>query len=163
MVEQQYNEAIVKACNRIICVILLGVILSFCVLKDGKKELNSPKKEIVDSIKKNVVVDDNLFNDSLLMSELRNLGIKEKIIVYNQCRLETGNFGSYYFDKHNNLWGFRNKNGYMKFNSWRHCCKFMKNWQDKYYKGGDYYDFLVKIGYAEDPAYIRKLKKMANV
>ena len=45
----------------------------------------------------------------------------------------------------------------MEFDSWRECCDYYKWWQDQLYKGGDYYEFLADVGYAEDPEYITKL------
>jgi hypothetical protein len=33
-----------------------------------------------------------------------------------------------------------------------------KLWQALYYKGGDYYTFLCRMGYAQDRNYIKKLR-----
>jgi len=90
---------------------------------------------------------------------LRGLGVKHVNIVLAQSVLETGHYKSKLTRTHNNLFGFRTKNGYLKFNSWADCCAYYKRWQDRHYKTSkysNYYIFLRKIGYAEDPNYIPK-------
>jgi flagellum-specific peptidoglycan hydrolase FlgJ len=47
---------------------------------------------------------------------------------------------------------------YHKYNHWTESVEAYKRFQDKKYKGGDYYTFLKKVGYAEDPHYVWKLK-----
>lgn len=59
-----------------------------------------------------------------------------------------------------NLFGFTTKNGYLKFDNWVASVTYYKQWQDAYYKGGDYYQFLHRIGYATAPNYIRLLKQI---
>ena len=51
----------------------------------------------------------------------------------------------------------RNKNGSAIYYSWKHSIIDYALWQDKYYKGGDYYKFLSRV-YAEDSVYTRKLR-----
>ncbi len=58
----------------------------------------------------------------------------------------------------NNIFGFYTKSGYLKFDHWTDAVIYYKNWQDTYYKGGDYYTFLRRIGYATAPNYIALLK-----
>lgn len=101
-----------------------------------------------------------IFTKTNLKKELASLDIEHSDIVYNQAVLETGHFKSSMFIKKNNLFGFRNLLGYMSFDTWQDCCKYYAKWQKKHYKGGDYYVFLKKIGYAEDSTYIKKLKTM---
>lgn len=79
-------------------------------------------------------------------------------IVLNQIRLETGNLK---FVKNNNLFGFRTDE-YLKFGHWTEAIKYKKNWQDKYYKKGNYYTFLKNLPYAEDSNYIIKLKQFKD-
>lgn len=91
--------------------------------------------------------------------ELEVLGVKHSDIVTAQSLLETGEYRSQLVRTHNNLFGFRTKKGYLKFDSWQESCAYYKRWQTKRYKGEqDYYAFLTKIGYAEDPEYTSKLK-----
>lgn len=70
--------------------------------------------------------------------------------------------------RYNNPFGFRhtswvekgNPLGYLKFDTWQDAVVYYKKWQAKRYKGGDYYEFLTEIGYAEDPKYISNLKSL---
>ena len=101
----------------------------------------------------------NTFSENNLTKLLDSLNIKHSNIVLAQAKLETGNFKSYLFKKSNNLFGFRNFNGYKSYKSWIHSVYAYKEWQDKKYKGGDYYKFLIYIRYAEDSNYIYKLKQ----
>lgn len=89
--------------------------------------------------------------------ELIEQNILHHEIVLNQVKLETGHLK---YVKHNNLFGFRNNDGYLKFDTWQDAVTYKKAWQLRKYKGGDYYHFLLKIGYAEDNFYINKLKRM---
>lgn len=101
-------------------------------------------------------------NDSLLLNILDRLKIKESKIVLAQAKLETGNYKSNYYVKKHNLFGFRDKKGYIEYTSILSSCIAYKKFQKKYYKGGDYYDFLTKIGYAEDSTYNNKLKNIVK-
>jgi hypothetical protein len=134
----------------IVGILLVSTLLSFTDVKIGTDAANRLE---VDLGKKEP------FSANVLKNELVKVGIKEHTIVYNQALLETGNFKSDYFNNRFNLFGFRSKNGYMKFDSWKDCVGYYKTWQVKRYKGGDYYKFLTKVGYAEDTLYIKKLKK----
>jgi hypothetical protein len=49
---------------------------------------------------------------------------------------------------------------YHTYTNWVESVKAYKLWQDKYYKGGNYYDFLDSIGYAEDGKYTSNLKQI---
>lgn len=101
-----------------------------------------------------VVVELDLTYDNIL-SQMAENGLKHPDILMRQIKLETGNLKRI---KGNNLFGFR-KDDYLSFDTWIDCIKYAKVWQDKRYKGGNYYAFLVKINYAEDPLYIEKLKR----
>lgn len=86
-------------------------------------------------------------------------------IVYAQAVLETGWFTSDLLYNNNNLFGLYNSKSkqFFKFNNWHDSIKGYKNMiQYKYKNDEDYYDFLKRIGYAEDPKYINKLKILVN-
>lgn len=85
-------------------------------------------------------------------------------IVYSQAILETGNFNSDLCKNHNNLFGLYNssKGEYYKYNHWVESVEDYKNYIQNKYKGGNYYNFLINIGYAEDPYYTVKLKQIIN-
>ena len=80
-------------------------------------------------------------------------------VVIKQFILETGWGKSYVCKTFNNLFGFRGSNGYFKYKHWTESVEHYKEFQNKKYKGGDYYNFLVKVGYAEVPDYIQILKQ----
>ena len=90
--------------------------------------------------------------------------IKHPDIVYAQAILETGHFKSIKCTKCNNLFGlYDSKNkGYYFFNHWVESVKAYKDLIQYKYKGGNYYLFLHRIGYARDKKYIDKLKNLVK-
>ena len=91
-------------------------------------------------------------------------GIKNPKIVTSQAILESANFNSNVFKRKNNPFGLYNskKKTYYSFDHWTSSVKGYKNMIEYKYKGGNYYVFLQKIGYAEDKDYISKVKKIHN-
>lgn len=82
-------------------------------------------------------------------------------VVIAQSILETGHFKSENCVKHNNLFGLYNsrRKQYFKFDHWSDCIKaYKEKIQYKHKPNENYYAFLKRIGYAEDPEYINKLK-----
>ena len=96
----------------------------------------------------------------LTLQQIKDKGIKHPDIVYAQYRLETGNGVSRAFTEYNNAFGFIYKRKLMRFKSVEACVEYYKTWQAKRYVTGDYFEFLKKIGYAEEEGYIELLKKM---
>ena len=96
----------------------------------------------------------------LTLQQIKDKGIKHPEIVYAQYRLETGNGVSRAFTEYNNAFGFIYKRKLMRFKSVEACVEYYKIWQTKRYVTGDYFEFLKKIGYAEEEGYIELLKKM---
>lgn len=92
--------------------------------------------------------------------ELHIQKIQYPDVVLRQACLESGWFTSLAWRKNNNPFGFRVKDGYILFNDWKSSISYMHDWQDKYYKGGDYYLFLDRICYAADTNYVVTLKNM---
>lgn len=94
-------------------------------------------------------------------SELKKQGIAHPEVVLKQVIAETKWLNCRNCSlKFNNLFGFLTKSGYMKFEDWTASVAYYKKWQDSQYKGGDYYQFLSRIGYATAPGYIRLLKQI---
>jgi flagellum-specific peptidoglycan hydrolase FlgJ len=93
---------------------------------------------------------------------IKESGIQHPRIVMKQAVLETGWFKSPYLMKRNNLFGFRYKKAYMKFDTWQKSVDYYKKWQAKYYKdpNEDYFTFLLRIKYAQSPTYIQTLKRI---
>jgi len=100
-----------------------------------------------------------LNNNNLLMW-IMILDIKYPQIVLKQSIQECGwDYRSNRALKYNNLFGFQHSNDdVLKFKHWLESVFYYKKWQDKYYKGGDYYLFLDNYKYATDSLYTYKLK-----
>lgn len=86
--------------------------------------------------------------------------IKHENIVFKQVIWETGWLKSEMLMQKKNLFGFKVKR-YLQFDSWQQSVIYYKKWQSKYFTDDteDYYDFLVRIRYA-DSGYSRNLKKL---
>lgn len=100
-----------------------------------------------------------------LLEVLHYYDIKHPEIVYAQAILETGHFNSRVCKEYNNLFGLYNSRtkDYYKFNHWSESVVAYINYiQYKYVPPNDYYEFLINIGYAEDPLYVTKLKKIVK-
>lgn len=150
----------------------LGPILMFIALLIGitvaATDCSSNAKNVEESIeyglpKPHEIADTVLlepFSEESLINKINREGILYTRIVMAQAKLETGNFKSNVFKQNNNLFGFVGRNGYIKYTSWQKSVEDYKRWQTKYYKRGDYYAFLDRIGYATDTSYTDKLKRM---
>lgn len=112
---------------------------------------------------KNEVYTDTL-NEEKLLNFMKVLDIQYPEIVLNQAKLETGNFTSNRFKKHNALFGFQTSDtNIIKYKSWKESVIHYKTWQMFRLKDSeDYYDFLIRVKYAEDSLYIKKLKQFKN-
>lgn len=91
--------------------------------------------------------------------------VKNPTQVLAQALWETGYFKSYNCRVRNNTLGlYDSKNRkFFSFNHWSESIKLYKEAVEyKLKKGEDYYDFLDRIGYAEDPTYVTNIKGMAN-
>ena len=96
-----------------------------------------------------------------LMDALLYLEIPHPKIVYTQAILETGWFTSKGCSKDNNLFGLYKGKHHKKYTHWKESVRaYKKNISSKYKPNEDYYMFLKRIHYAEDPNYIAKLKQI---
>ena len=105
---------------------------------------------------------DRALNIKNLMAVLQQYDVKFPQIVVAQALLETGYFTSRVCLENNNLFGLRRpSNGnYYTFNSWEESVKAYKDYVQYKYKGGNYYDFLNRIGYSEDKEYTSKIGRI---
>lgn len=134
--------------------LFIGAVIATCNSKPKVKVLNYERMMAkLEPNSKKVTL-------NKLYAECLEYGIHHSEIVCNQALLESGRFTSPVFKRTNNLFGFRTNNGYLSFKDWKASVKYYKKWQIKRYKGGDYYTFLRKAKYAEDPFYNAKLKSM---
>ncbi len=90
------------------------------------------------------------------------LGIEHPDIVLKQSVLETGWYKSKFLMSRNNLFGFRYKGRYLRFETWKKSIEYYKRWQKRHYKNPneDYYDFLLRIKYANGAPYNAALKNL---
>ena len=97
-----------------------------------------------------------------LLEEMDKAGLHHKKIVLAQSLLETYYFTSNVCKKYNNIFGLYNsyKGDYYSFSRWEDSVVAYRKYIQYRYKTGDYYDFLDRIGYAEDKSYTKKLKQM---
>ena len=52
---------------------------------------------------------------------------------------------------------------YYRFNNWEESVKAYRDYVQYKYKGGDYFGFLNRIGYASDPNYLSKVRSISNL
>lgn len=126
---------------------IVGCMLFF-VVSSSFSFINPPEEEGKLSV-------ENL--KELLIEE----GVKFPDIVLRQAIQETGWFKCEKCSlSKNNIFGFYYKKKYLTYDNWQDCVRYYKRWQDRHYKGGDYYAFLKKVGFATDPTYAKKLKAL---
>ena len=101
------------------------------------------------------------FSEEQLLNYMLLLEIEHIDVVLAQARHETGNYTSNRFIKHNALFGFQTSDtNVIKYKSWKESVIAYKAWQMKRLRPNEnYYDFLVRAKYSEDPSYIDKLKQ----
>ena len=99
-----------------------------------------------------------------LYQEIIRNGIRHPKIVLAQAILETGWFRSPLCRNRHNLFGLTNpKTGkYYEFNHWTESVQAYYTKVQYKYKGGNYLRWLHKIGYAEDPRYVREVMKVVS-
>lgn len=127
-------------------------ILIFCLSTLSFSHVE-PSKEISPFIESSPT-----YESVYMVCKMYNLEYPE--IVAAQSVLETGHYKSQQCLQHNNLFGLydsKNKR-YYRFDHWTHSVLAYKQKVQYRYKGGDYYEFLRKIGYAEDSLYVEKVK-----
>lgn len=97
-----------------------------------------------------------------LLAEIEKNGIKYPKIVLAQAILETGWFKSAVCRNKHNLFGLTNPRtkDYYEFNHWTESVAAYYSKVQYRYKSGNYLLWLKKIGYAEDPGYIRAIIKV---
>ena len=142
-------------------VLSLGVI----VLLDHYKRDEPPDYQVLDVVKLEQPEFLLKSPEEGLIEALDYYNVEYPNIVYAQAILETGHFKSKVYREYNNLFGLYNSRtkSYYKFDHWSESViAYLDFIQNKYKPPNDYYKFLSDIGYAEDPEYINKLKRIVN-
>jgi flagellum-specific peptidoglycan hydrolase FlgJ len=110
--------------------------------------------------------------ESEVYSYMKKVGIQHAEIVMCQAKLESANFTSHIFLENNNLLGMKEakrrsttavgtKNNHAYYYRWQLCVIDYLRYQRRFYDGKeDYYEFLLRMGYAESKSYIDKLKQI---
>lgn len=95
---------------------------------------------------------------------LEKYGVLHPRIVIAQSLIETGYYTSRVCLEKNDLFGLRRPKDstYHEFDNWEDSVKAYRDYVQYKYKGGDYYQFLRRIGYAEDPDYVNKVRQIAR-
>ena len=141
------------------------LIRLFCFVSMSFHDVNvMPKQQDVEVCDTSFLQSREL-NDSILYLALIHYNVKHPKAVLAQAKLESGNYTSYHCRVGNNFLGLYNsrKKEYFSFEHWIDCIEGYKNMVEYKLKDGeDYYDFLIRIGYAEDPSYVYKVKQIEN-
>ena len=149
--------------NVLISLVILG--LGTVVFLDHYKGDSPPDYQVLDVVKLEQPEFLLKSPEEGLIEALDYYDVKHPNIVYAQAILETGHFRSRVCREYNNLFGLYNSRtkSYYKFDHWSESVVAYLNFiQYRYKSPNDYYKFLSDIGYAEDPEYINKLKRIVN-
>jgi flagellum-specific peptidoglycan hydrolase FlgJ len=140
----------------IVCGFLLWSSYHVCVGKETREECDSLSIELVQP---EFFLSDTV-NVELLQQACDYYGIKHSDVVVSQAILETGHFKSDLCVEDNNLFGLYNSytKKFYTFSHWTESVKAYKDLVQYRYKDGNYYEWLINIGYAEDTLYIPKVK-----
>jgi hypothetical protein len=128
----------------------------------GSFQINSPSRNYYTATTGPIIEEkETELTPENVYAYLERMGVKHPEIVLRQSILETGWYECEQCSlRHNNIFGFRYKKKYLEFENWKEGVEYYKKWQDKKYKGGDYYKFLKNVGYATSTTYISKLKQI---
>ena len=139
------------------------LIILFCFVSMSFHDVNvTPKQQNVEDTS---FLNVNELNDSILYLALVHYEVKHPKAVLAQAKLESGNYTSSHCKNKNNFLGLYNsrRKEYFKFNHWSECILAYKDMVEyKLREGEDYYQFLDRIGYSENPNYVRLIKQIEN-
>ena len=142
--------------------ISMGIMLSISKFKSTEIEKSVEPDSVCIVLEQPEFFLANTPTVELVLQACEYYDIQHADIVVSQAILETGHFRSKLCLEHNNLFGLYNsyKHEFFKFNHWTESVKAYRDLVQYRYKSGDYYTWLVKIGYASDPRYINKVKQI---
>lgn len=146
-----------------IFIVLITIITGDYIVNLLESDKESIKVIILDNRRDTIPSFINKSPKEGLKEALEYYDVKHPHIIHAQAILETGNFTSRLCKENNNLFGLYNSKSkrYYKFNHWSESIvAYLAFVQYKYKDDIDYYKFLEKINYAEDPKYINKLKEI---
>ena len=99
-----------------------------------------------------------------LIDVIEEVGLNNQLFVLAQAVLETGHFTSPVCKNYHNLFGLYDSKhkDYYRFARWEDSVVGYQKFIQYRYKGGNYLQFLKRIGYAEDPRYTITVAKIAT-
>lgn len=99
-----------------------------------------------------------------LIDVIEEVGLSNQLFVLAQAVLETGHFTSPVCKNYHNLFGLYDSKhkDYYRFARWEDSVIGYQKFIQYRYKGGNYLQFLKRIGYAEDPRYTTIVAKIAT-
>lgn len=145
----------------------LSTSLTVSKSRDSLENLNYEERLII-------IKEYNSFTEDRLVREIGRLNFKFPHIVLAQAKLETSNYTSSIFLENNNLFGMKEakvrlntaqgtERSHAYYNSWQESVMDYALYAATYLKTlsteSQYYNYLEQY-YAEDPEYVRKLKKL---
>ena len=150
------------------CLLFIGIFIGVGIERYTPPSHPSEKVISVDVKRDTIVSRDTLYvfqsivplNEKNVLAELKKQQVPHANIVLAQSKLETGNYTSKVCKTKNNLFGIRKGNKYKSYNTWKESVSDYKRLISSRYKGGDYYQFLERINYAENPVYTQSLRGM---
>lgn len=148
------------------CLLFIGLLIGMFIERNYSGTI-IPAKKVITIERDTLVYRDTLYathviplNKENVLAELHRQKIPHANIVLAQSILETGHYTSYNCKNKNNLFGMRKGKDYKSYSNWKESILDYKKLISKRFKDGDYYEFLNKIGYAEDPKYTQLLKNI---
>ena len=99
-----------------------------------------------------------------LIDVIEEIGLNNQLFVLAQAVLETGHFSSPVCKNYHNLFGLYDSKhkDYYRFARWEDSVVGYQKFIQYRYKGGNYLQFLKRIGYAEDPRYTSTVANTAT-
>ena len=166
------------------CLCLLGVI-AWSIFQDYKYGGNPYEEQIEEIVKVNQDVIDLVIyvhevgkqeiSTERVLGLLDTLDVEHPHIVFAQMRLESGNFKSDLAKNNDNFFGMKYPRqratmaqgvdrGYAYYRSWSYSVLDYAIWQRRYASGLTEEEYLEMLSekYAEDKAYVRKVKSIAD-
>ena len=130
----------------------------------NKRERNTLIKENNQQILKYYNGESHDLTLTNLVDVIEEVGLNNQLFVLAQAVLETGHFTSSVCKNYHNLFGLYDSKhkDYYRFARWEDSVIGYQKFIQYRYKGGNYLQFLRRIGYAEDPRYTTKVAKIAT-
>ena len=137
---------------------MLGLIIGAAITFSKPKVEAIPVQ--IELVKDSTIKVKPKLTEKTLRSELSKHNIPHPEIVLAQAKLESNYFKSDLVKSHQNIFRMKKGNKYRRYSHWTECVADYKKRISSRYTGGDYYSFLLRIKYAEDPNYIETLKQL---